>query len=115
MRMWMTDPRIMCRQHLLGEHVETHMFVGTLNRGKSMDGYVENDLLEVASLRTRHDTLAKEMKRRGLKHKSPLPKYVCQQMTKAQQAHRITKERSHAELVRRCPLCRKRAAFWAEK
>ena len=26
MRMWMVNPRIMCRQHLLGEHVEIHMF-----------------------------------------------------------------------------------------
>lgn len=25
MRMWMVDPTIMCRQHLLGEHYELHV------------------------------------------------------------------------------------------
>ena len=36
MRMWMVDPQIMCRQHLLGEHTEMHMFVGTLKRGPAL-------------------------------------------------------------------------------
>jgi Pyrimidine dimer DNA glycosylase len=35
MRMWLVDPRLMCSQHLLGEHVELHMLVGSLNRKKT--------------------------------------------------------------------------------
>ena len=50
MRMWMVDPRIMCRQHLLGEHVEIHMFVGAISRGKSVKGYLEKGLLEVHNM-----------------------------------------------------------------
>lgn len=72
MRMWMVDPKVMCRQHLLGEHVETHMFVGTILKGKKLTGYLNNRLLETHNLRERHDELAAEMVRRGMNHKSPL-------------------------------------------
>lgn len=44
MRMWMVPPELMCRQHLLGEHVELHMFVGAINKGTSvvtLPGYCE--------------------------------------------------------------------------
>jgi hypothetical protein len=30
MRMWMVPPKVMCRKHLLGEHVEIHMLAGSL-------------------------------------------------------------------------------------
>ena len=30
MRMWGVDPKQMCRQHLLGEHVELHMQAGAV-------------------------------------------------------------------------------------
>ena len=45
MRMWMVDPKIMCRKHLLGEHVEHHMFVGTINKRISIVGYLRDNLL----------------------------------------------------------------------
>jgi hypothetical protein len=32
--MWMVDPRLVCSKHLLGEHVELHMFVGCLLKRK---------------------------------------------------------------------------------
>ena len=57
MRMWMVNPRIMCRQHLLGEHVEIHMFIGTINRRKSVQGYLEKGLLEIHNLYNRHEDL----------------------------------------------------------
>lgn len=109
MRMWMIDPRILCRKHLLGEHVETHMFAGTLNAGKDMSGYVRNNLLEVLSLRERHDALAAEMTRRGMKHKSPLRPYTCRQMTPKQRAYKVDQHASLEDLLGRCPQCRKRA------
>ena len=34
--MWNIKTEKMCNQHLLGEHVEMHMFVGTLNKNKSI-------------------------------------------------------------------------------
>jgi hypothetical protein len=73
--MWMVDPKTLCRNHLLGEHVECHMFVGTLNKGASIKGYIDKGLLEIHNLKRRHSSLVSEMKRRGFLHNSPLPKY----------------------------------------
>ena len=75
MRMWGVDPRLMCRRHLLGEHVEMHMAVGSLRRGKSVRGFTGAGLLDLRKLRTRHDALVDEMGRRGYRHGSPLPEY----------------------------------------
>ena len=72
MRMWNVPVEQMCRKHLMGEHVETHMFVGTMNAGKSIQGYVANGLIEVDTLLDRHEQLAKEIERRGYNHSSPL-------------------------------------------
>ena len=66
MRMWMVNPKIMCRQHLLGEHVEIHMFVGTLSRGKSVKGYLEKGLLEAHNLYWRHEEPVEEIKTKRL-------------------------------------------------
>jgi hypothetical protein len=70
--MWMVDPTQMCRQHLLGEHVECHMFRGSLLKGKSLGGFLEAGLLDSRQLSQRHDGLAAEMERRGYRHASPL-------------------------------------------
>ena len=68
----MVNPKVMCRKHLLGEHVETHMFVGSIMKQKSMDGYYKNGLLEIHNLADRHEALADEMVRRGYNHNSPM-------------------------------------------
>lgn len=106
MRMWMTNPRGMCRKHLLGEHVETHMFVGAMNKGVRVTRYAAENLLEFNSLHARHDALVKEMQRRGYNHNSPLPALLaCRQVTEEQRAVRVDAKASLAELTRRCPDC----------
>jgi len=75
MRMWMVNPMLLCNQHLLGEHVECHMFVGCIRKSKNLSGYLRGGLLEIHNLQKRHDDLVIEMKRRGFKHGSPLPKF----------------------------------------
>jgi hypothetical protein len=72
MRMWQIPPNLMCRQHLLGEHVEMHMFAGSLVKGISMKGYIDNGLLDLPLLKMRHDELVHEMTERGYNHRSPL-------------------------------------------
>jgi hypothetical protein len=104
MRMWMVNPRIMCREHLLGEHVEIHMFVGSINRGKSVKGYLEKGLLEVHSLYNRHEDLVKEMKRRCYNHKSE----VDEKWKFAEKIGVIDKEKNLSELMNRCPKCKRR-------
>ena len=73
MRMWMTDPKTMCRKHLLGEHNELHMILGSLKKGIQLSGYVRNNCLELKSLSDRHTAVADEMTARGFNHKSPFP------------------------------------------
>jgi hypothetical protein len=99
MRMWMVSPQKMCRQHLLGEHLEVHMFVGCLNKNKGVNGYLEKGLLEIHNLRKRHNQLAKEMTRRGFSHNSDLPNY------KQRFGGKINRRLSRLELVKRCKNC----------
>ena len=75
MRMWNLPVETLCLQHLLGEHVETHMFAGSLNKGKNLRGFIDRGLFEPAGLRQRHDVLATELLRRGCKHNSVLPPF----------------------------------------
>lgn len=70
MRMWGIDPKKLCRKHLLGEHVEMHMFVGTIKRGKSIEGYIKTGLVNPALINFRHDQLVAEMEARGYNHNS---------------------------------------------
>lgn len=106
MRQWMVDPRIMCRQHLLGEHVEHHMFVGTLRRGKRVAGFLRDNLLELPSLPQRHQELVAEMTRRGYNHQSELLDYNL--FGDERDDVKIDKVAALAELLRRCPACRAR-------
>jgi len=99
MRMWMIPPRILCTKHLLGEHVECHMFVGTINKKVGLDGYLAKGLLEVHNLIPRHKMLVKEMERRGYNHKSPLPSFPIWREGK------IDRKGNLVELVERCPNC----------
>lgn len=73
MRMWMIDPTLLCRKHLLGEHTELHMLAGSILRGTSLEGFVRNGLLQVGDIAARHEALAQEMLARGYAHQSPLP------------------------------------------
>ena len=106
MRMWMVDPRQMCNKHLLGEHVETHMFLGTIRKGGiRFDGYFKNNLFEPKSLKERHDALALEMQRRGMNHQSPLD--VKKEDLESLPDVKVNTESALKDLVSRCPVCRK--------
>jgi hypothetical protein len=102
MRMWMVEPGLLCRQHLMGEHVELHMLVGSLNKGKSVKGFVRDGLIEVQSVRDRHEQLASEMTRRGYNHQSPLPEF------NSFIAGSVNVSDNIEELKKRCTECRER-------
>lgn len=72
MRMWGVDPKFLCRNHLLGEHVEMHMFAGTIRKGISIQGYIDKKLVNPRLIKVRHDILVEEMKSRGYNHNSDL-------------------------------------------
>jgi hypothetical protein len=100
--MWKVDPKVLCAQHLLGEHVEMHMFVGTIIKGKNISGFIDRGLVEVHNITRRHEHLADEMKKRGFNHKSPLPIFTAMRGGKIDVKNNLT------ELARRCPACRER-------
>lgn len=107
MRMWMVDPAVLCRKHLLGEHVECHMFVGALRKGKSVAGYLAPTVMLAANqLAARHDALAAEMLRRGYQHHSPLEQPDVSTLSPTQRQARVDTENSLLELRNRCNECR---------
>lgn len=103
----MVDPRRMCRQHLLGEHVECHMFAGSMRKGLRLDGYVRNNLFEPSSLKARHDALVREMEQRGYRHRSPFPSVPVKPYACLMEA-RVDRESSADDLFSRCRECRAR-------
>ena len=109
MRMWMVDVQTMCRKHLMGEHVETHMYVGGMLKGTRMGGYIAGNLLEPLSLKSRHDELAAEMVSRGYHHDSNMgPNVVAAALASLPEEFilaTVRKADALAELHRRCPDC----------
>ena len=102
MRMWLVDPRVMCRQHLLGEHVELHMLVGHIRLKRAMGKFVTTGLVDTRKIAARHKALVGEMGRRGYNHQSPL------HYTDLLKQGHVDVKASLVELVRRCPECRSR-------
>lgn len=107
MRMWMVNVRTMCSKHLLGEHVECHMIAGSINKGRRLDGFVDSNALQLKSLITRHNAIAKEMVRRGYRHLTPLamPK-LSNSLTLKVIRSRVNKAKALADLHARCEICR---------
>jgi hypothetical protein len=98
----------MCRQHLLGEHKEMHQALGSLRRGRSVQGHVDKGQLDVRFLQERHDELVHEMTRRGYNHRSPLCMDVPIPQFYMYENSNIDVERNKQELSVRCARCRKR-------
>lgn len=109
--MWMLPPGKLCVKHLLGEHVETHMLLGSLQKRKNLSGFFEKGLLEPGSLLARHDQLAAEMGKRGYNHKSFMDPQVVKKalegMGEDLTGHTVDPAKSAVELARRCETCRK--------
>ncbi|MDD4923769.1 MAG: pyrimidine dimer DNA glycosylase/endonuclease V [Dehalococcoidales bacterium] len=101
MRMWLVDPKAMCRRHLQGEHLELHMLAGCLEKGKNIKGFIEKGFIDPILLIRRHDQLVGEMKRRGYNHCSHIDK-----LPKILEKGHIDPEANRIELYRRCDECR---------
>ena len=110
MRQWFLPPRLLCRQHLLGEHLEHHMFVGNIKRGRSVRGYIQKNFLVPRYLSDRHNEIVDEMRCRGYKHKSPLEDVIPYLDTwmKGIKMNSQAIGDSWCDLVSRCDRCRLR-------
>lgn len=106
MRMWMVKPHIMCNQHLLGEHVELHMIVGSINAEKlgSLIGLAETGCVDTSLVIQRHQEIVDEMISRGMNHKSPLPEFTDPNIGLGM----INSDVSLGLLIGRCTECERR-------
>jgi hypothetical protein len=111
MRIWAVPTHLLCRKHLQGEHVETHMFLGTIEKGNSLQGFIDDGLFSVGLLRKRHDDLAREMLKRGGKHDSPLD-FRVKDHPEIPKGNKIDVSANILELARRCPGCYERVQNW---
>lgn len=102
----MVDTSIMCRKHLLGEHLECHMFVGALKKGKKLQGFYDNKLLDARSVNERHDIIVKEMLRRGYNHRTPLQQLDVEIIDDTPYVY-ISEDKNIITLLDRCSDCKK--------
>jgi hypothetical protein len=85
-RVWDLPPKLLCRQHLLGEHRELHGLWNILTLGKK--GYsLHPETLRwrgrLKALYFRHEALVEEMVRRGyLGHGTPLDRKLAKGLAK---------------------------------
>lgn len=115
MRMWMIDPRLLCRKHLLGEHGEIHKHWHNFVKHHKIDGRLSPIvLIEPASMKTRHDELANEMILRGYNHKSPYELPDLSYLTPAQRQAKADLSYNLFDLASRCEECKKMIDAYAQ-
>lgn len=108
MRMWMLNPKILCRQHLLGEANELHKHLHNWQKKHKIDGRIAGNAIEPMSYKARHDELTEEMTRRGYNHKSPLEQPDFSYLSEEQRNIKVDKEAALNLLLDRCAECAKR-------
>jgi hypothetical protein len=102
MRMWMINPAMLCRNHLLGEHVEIHKHRHNFVAGHSIAG--RRDQIDPARMGERHEALAAEMVRRGYRHESPYQQPDLSGYDLS--GHGVDVAAARADLLARCGECR---------
>ena len=107
--MWMLDPALLCDSHLLGEHAELHKHRPSFVRRRSIAGRVSPPVqIEPQAMQRRHDELAGEMLRRGMRHQSPYEPPNLAYLPAEHRAARVDPAHSARDLALRCGLCRNR-------
>ncbi len=102
----MVDPSKMCNRHLLGEHVEIHMILGSINKRRNLGGFLEKGLIQPTLIKERHDALTREMISRGYKHKTPINKNPDISYLGSLAFTEVDRKASYSNLLDRCPRCR---------
>jgi hypothetical protein len=109
MRMWMIDPTLLCRKHLLGEHGEIHKHKHNFEKHHSIAGRIYPIvLIEPNSMESRHDELATEMLRRGYNHQSPYEQPDLSYLANDLRFAKVDIDYNVTDLMSRCPDCQKR-------
>lgn len=107
MRMWMINPKLLCRKHLFGEHGEIHKFKHNFEKKHSINKRIEQGQIEPDSMEVRHDELASEMLRRGYNHKSPYSIPDLSYLSDNQRYFKVDRHKAILDLHNRCEECKK--------
>lgn len=105
----MVEPERMCSRHLLGEHNEVHMLIGSLFKKRNISGFLKKRIVEPQSIRARHDAIATEMERRGYNHRSPFPGMPDMAYLGKEADTVVDWVSSYRDLMNRCERCREMA------
>lgn len=109
MRMWMINPNILCKKHLIGEHGEIHKHRHNFVKQHSITGRIFPVVqIEPRSMLIRHDQLVKEMLRRGYNHNSPYKMPDISYLSELVQNVKVDLNIALSDLLNRCNECRKR-------
>ena len=109
MRMWMIEPKYLCRNHLLGEHSEIHKHRPSFVKQHSVRGRVfPVALIEPKNMKIRHDELAIEMLSRGYNHQSPFEMPDISYLSDEEKNARANLSYNVDDLKKRCSECKKR-------
>jgi len=108
----MVNPNYLCRKHLLGCHLEHHMFLGALKKGKKLRGFFINNCFEPKSLKLSHDQISNEMLHRRYNHQTPISQEEVESaisnLTDEERDWCIDREASLKDLLMRCVTCGER-------
>ena len=109
MRMWMIDPKLLCRKHLLGESNEIHKHKHNFEKHHSITGRITPIvLIEPDNMKSRHDELAKEMLSRGYNHQSPYEQPDLSYLSNNERYVKVNLNYNIQDLYNRCNECRER-------
>lgn len=104
----MIDPKLLCDQHLLGEHSEIHKHRHVFVKRQSISGRVKNKQIEPKAMKSRHDELMIEMILRGMNHNSPYEMPNITYLSNEERNCKVDMEFNILDLGSRCEDCRKR-------
>jgi hypothetical protein len=103
----MINPKLLCNQHLLGEHGEIHKHRHVFVKGYKIEG--RRGQIQPKDMGLRHDQLVAEMLRRGMNHKSP---FIQPELNKYPDDYIenfvVDTNKSLYDLIDRCSDCRGR-------
>jgi len=114
MRMWMIDPKLMCIQHIVGEHRELHALKGSLERTKpecnNYERHIKNIItlakegfIDLKSLKSRHEELVKHIEN----HNSPMENVpTLKHLPKEARNAKVDKEKAVKDIIDRPEACR---------
>jgi hypothetical protein len=107
--MWMINPKLLCRKHLLGEHNEIHKFRHVFEKKYSIKGRIEPVVqIEPLFMQWRHNELVWEMLDRRYNHNSPYTRPNLDYLPNYHKYAVVDIKQSIADLKARCPECRER-------